>query len=223
MKFMASKMNPVAERLEKYRVEISKTEKANEKAVKEIKELRKELAACIPIQFLKKKHLQEQMQELQGQIETRKDYMQSIRRMCGYASDAEYQESAADYSMKYKDYKKMETTVEHLQQDSEQLSAGYQTEISKVDLSIAEKLQEKRKVARTEMEMATKSKLKEKYGYGFEESRLADARRDTDEKLGIKASKVNIKRFIGDNKVPVEQKDEQMPELDNKKSHHHHR
>lgn len=78
MKFMASKMNPVAERLEKYRVEISKTEKANEKAVKEIKELRKELAACIPIQFLKKKHLQEQMQELQGQIETRKDYMQSI-------------------------------------------------------------------------------------------------------------------------------------------------
>lgn len=223
MKFMASKMNPVAERLEKYRVEISKIEKANEKVAKEIKKLKKELATCTPIQFLKKKHLQEQMQELQGQIETRKDYMQSIRRMCGYASDAEYQEAAADYSVKYKDYKTMETTVEHLQQDNEQLSADYQTEISKVDLSIAEEFQEKREVARTEMEMVIKSKLKEKYGYGFEEDRLADARRDTDEKLGIRASKANSKQFIRDNKVPVKQKDEQTPELGNKKFHHHHR
>lgn len=222
MKFMASKMNPVAERLGKYRVEISKAEKANEKAAKEIKELKKELATCTTIQFLKKKQLQEQIQELQEQIETRKDYVQSIRRMCGYASDAEYQESAADYSAKYKDYKKMETIVEHLQQDNKQLSADYQTEISKADLSSVEELQKKREVARTEMETVTKSKLKEKYGYGFEEGRFADARRDTEEKLGIRANKVNIKRFIRDNKSPAEQEDKQTPELGNKKSYHHH-
>ncbi len=223
MRFMASKMNPVGERLEKYRVEISKAEKANEKVAKEIKKLKKELAACTTLQFLKKKQLQEQIQELQEQIETRKDYVQNIRRMCGYASDAEYQEAAADYSAKYKDYEKMETTVKRLQQDNKQLSAEYQSEISKTAPSIAEELQEKREAARTEMETATKSKLKEKYGYGFEEGKFADARRDTDEKLGIKAIKVNIKQFIRDNKIPAKQKDEQTPELGKKKSNHHHR
>ena len=223
MRFMASKMNPIGERLEKYRVEISKAEKANEKAAKEIKKLKKELTACTTLQFLKKKQLQEQIQELQEQIETRKDYVQNIRRMCGYASDAEYQEAATNYSATYKDYEKMETTVKRLQQDNKQLSADYQSEISKADPSIAEELQEKREVARTEMETATKSKLKEKYGYGFEEGKFADARRDTDEKLGIRASKVNIKQFIRDNKVPAKQKDEQTPELGKKKSNHHHR
>ena len=223
MRFMASKMNPVGERLEKYRVEISKAEKANEKAAKEIKKLKKELAVCTPIQFLKKKQLQEQIQELQEQIETRKDYVQNIRRMCGYASDAEYQEAAADYSAKNKDYEKMETTVKRLQKDNEQLTTDYQSEISKADPSIAEELQEKREVARTEMEKATKSKLKEKYGYGFEEGKFADARRDTDETLGIRASKVNIKQFIRDNKVPAKQKDEHTSELGKKKSNHHHR
>lgn len=223
MRFMASKMNPIRERLEKYRVEISKAEKANEKAAKEIKKLKKELAACTPIQFLKKKQLQEQIQELQEQIETRKDYVQNIRRMCGYASDAEYQEVVADYSAKYKDYEKMETTVKRLQKDNEQLTADYQSEIKKVDLSIVEELQEKREVARVEMEAATKSKLKEKYGYGFEEGKYADARRDMDENLGIKESKVNIKQFIRDNKVQVKQQKEQTPELSKKKSNHHHR
>lgn len=72
------------------------------------------------------------------------------------------------------------------------------------------------------METVTKSKLKEKYGYGFEEGRFADARRDTEEKLGIRANKVNIKRFIRDNKSPAEQEDKQTPELGNKKSYHHH-
>lgn len=223
MRFMASKMNPIGERLEKYRVEISKAEKANEKAAKEIKKLKKELAACTPIQFLKKKQLQEQIQELQEQIETRKDYVQSIRRMCGYASDAEYQEAAADYSAKYKDYEKMETTVDHIQQDTEQLTADYQSEMRKVEPDIAEELQEKREAARAEMETATKSKLQAKYGYGFEEGKFADARHDTDEKLGIRKSKVNIKQFIRDNKVPVKQKEEQTPELGKKKSHQHHR
>lgn len=223
MRFMASKMNPIRERLEKYRVEISKAEKANEKAAKEIKKLKKELAACTPIQFLKKKQLQEQIQELQEQIETRKDYVQNIRRMCGYASDAEYQEVVADYSAKYKDYEKMETTVKRLQKDNEQLTADYQSEIKKVDLSIVEELQEKREVSRVEMEAATKSKLKEKYGYGFEEGKYADVRRDMDENLGIKESKVNIKQFIRDNKVQVKQQEEQTPELSKKKSNHHHR
>ncbi|MBP3805932.1 MAG: MobA/MobL family protein [Oribacterium sp.] len=223
MRFMASKMNPIGARLEKYRVEIFKAEKANEKAAKEIKKLKKELVACTPIQFLKKKQLQEQIQELQEQIETRKDYMQSIRRMCGYASDPEYQEAAADYSAKYKDYEKMETTVNRLQQDNKQLLADYQSEIRKEDHSITEELRERREVARSEMETATKSKLKEKYGYGFEEGKFADARRDTDENLGIKAKKVNIKQLIRDNKVSAKQKEEQTPELSKKKSNHHHR
>ena len=73
------------------------------------------------------------------------------------------------------------------------------------------------------MESATKLKLKEKYGYSFEEGKFADARHDTDEKLGIRKSKVNIKQFIRDNKVPVKQKEEQTPELGKKKSHQHHR
>ncbi len=223
MGFMASKLNPEGERLEKYRVEISKAEKANEKAAKEIKKLKKELVACTPIQFLKKKQLQEQIQELQEQIETRKDYLQSIRRMCGYASDAEYQEAAADYSAKYKDYHKMEITVEHLQKDNEQLTADYRSEMRKVEADISEELQEKRDAARAEMETATKSKLEAKYGYGFEEGKFADARHSTDEKLAIKRSCVNIKDTTKENKMLIKQKDKQAPDLTPKKSHRHNR
>lgn len=223
MGFMASKLNPEGERLEKYRVEITKAQKANEKAAKEIKKLKKELAACAPIQLLKKKQLQEQIQELQEQIETRKDYMQSIARMCGYASDSEYQEAMADYSAKYKDYKKLETTVDHIQQDTDQLTADYQSEMRKVEPDIAAELQEKREAARAEMETATKSKLQAKYGYGFEESKFADARYSTDEKLEIKRKRVNIKDTIKKNQMLIKQKEEQTPDLAHKKSHHHHR
>lgn len=223
MGFMVSKLNPEGECLEKYRVEISKARKANEKAAKDIKKLKKELDACTPLQFIRKKQLQEQIQELQEQIETRNDYMQSVMRMCGYASDNEYQEAKTEYATKYKDYKKLETTVENLQKDNQQLMTDYQSEMKKVNPDIMSELQEKREDARAEMETAAKSKLQEKYGYGFEEGKFADARHDTDEKLGIRKSKVNIKQFIRDNKVPVKQKEEQTPELGKKKSHQHHR
>ncbi len=90
--------------------------------------------------------------------------MQNIARMCGFSSDSEYQEAITNYSVKYKDYKKLETTVDHIQQDTEQLTADYQFEMRKVEPDIAEELQEKREVDRTEMETATKLKLKKNTG-----------------------------------------------------------
>ena len=217
MGFMVSKLNPEGERLEKYRVEISKAQKANEKAAKDIKKLKKELAACTPLQFIRKKQLQEQIQELQEQIETRNDYMQSVMRMCGYASDNEYQEAKTEYATKYKDYKKLETTVENLQKDNQQLMTDYQSEMKKVNPDIMTELQEKREDARAEMETAAKSKLQEKYGYGFEEGKFADARNATDEKLGIEKKRVNIKDMIQKNKTVAPKDNEQIAEIGHKK------
>lgn len=217
MGFMVSKLNPEGECLEKYRVEISKARKANEKAAKDIKKLKKELDACTPLQFIRKKQLQEQIQELQEQIETRNDYMQSVMRMCGYASDNEYQEAKTEYATKYKDYKKLETTVENLQKDNQQLMTDYQSEMKKVNPDIMSELQEKREDARAEMETAAKSKLQEKYGYGFEEGKFADARNATDEKLGIEKKRVNIKDMIQKNKAVAPKDNEQIAEIGHKK------
>ena len=217
MGFMVSKLNPEGECLEKYRVEISKARKANEKAAKDIKKLKKELDACTPLQFIRKKQLQEQIQELQEQIETRNDYMQSVMRMCGYASDNEYQEAKTECATKYKDYKKLETTVENLQKDNQQLMTDYQSEMKKVNPDIMSELQEKREDARAEMETAAKSKLQEKYGYGFEEGKFADARNATDEKLGIEKKRVNIKDMIQKNKAVAPKDNEQIAEIGHKK------
>ena len=123
-----------------------------------IEKLKKELAACSLLQLIKKKQLQEQIQELQEQIEDRKDYMQSIARMCGFTSAVEYEEAKADFGVKYKDYKKMSTAVEQIQKDNQQLEAEYTTEMKKVQPDAAEEFSQKRADVRKEMETATKAK-----------------------------------------------------------------
>ena len=220
--FMSSKLVPEKERLDKYRIEITKAEKANASAAKEIKKLKKELAACSLLQLIKKKQVQEQIQELQEQIEDRKDYMQSIARMCGFTSAVEYEEAKADFGVKYKDYKKMSTAVEQIQKDNQQLEAEYTTEMKKVQPDAAEEFSQKRADVRKEMETATKAKLKEKYGYGFEEGKFADARHAADEKLGIKRNRINLKEAIESDKEQIRQKDEITPDIVKKKTHHVH-
>lgn len=79
-------------------------------------------------------------------------------------------------------------------------------------------LQEKREDARAEMETAAKSKLQEKYGYGFEEGKFADARKSTDEKLGIEKKRVNIKDMIQKNKTVAQKDNEQIAEIGHKKA-----
>ena len=137
--------------------------------------------------------------------------------MCGYASDNEYQEAKTEYATKYKDYKKLETTVENLQKDNQQLMTDYQSEMKKVNPDIMSELQEKREDARAEMETVAKSKLQEKYGYGFEEGKFADARNATDEKLGIEKKRVNIKDMIQKNKTVAPEDNEQIAEIGHKK------
>lgn len=221
--FLTSKLAPESERLQKYQTEISKAQKANEQAAKEIKKLKKELASCTPLQFLKKKQLKEKIRELQEQIETRKDYMESIARMCGYASGANYEAAEQDFNVKYKDYKKMKSTVERLQGDTAERTSEYISEMKAVTLDVMAELSEKCAEERADMEAITKGKLQEKYGYGFEEGKFAEARRITDENLGIKRGRTSVTDRIHSNTETIKEKDALSPGLGTKKAHHHHR
>lgn len=219
--FMTSKLAPESERLQKYQTEISKAQKANDQAAKEIKKLKKERAACTSLQFMKKKELQEQIQELQEQIETRKDYMQSIARMCGFASTADYEAAKQDFNVKYKDYKKMESTIEGLQGNTAELTSEYISEMKVVSPDVMAEISEKCAEERTDMEATTKGMLHEKYGYGFEEGKFAEARHETDEKLGIKRGYTSATDQIRSNNEMIKEKDTLSPEHTVKKNHHH--
>ncbi len=221
IRYMESELNPAGARLEKYNMEVTKAGAANETAAKEIKKLEKELSACTPIQFIKKKQLQNQIQELQEQMKNRKDYLRSVARMCGYDSDEEYQELAAAYSAKFKDYQKLEKTVEQIRRDTARLSGKYQSEMNKADLSMAEALLDKREATRTEMEMAIRKELKETYGEDFAEGKFLNAKHNTDETLGIRENRGTIQQLMRDHTRPIKQTDGRK-EPDKQETHHHH-
>lgn len=208
---MNSKLTPESERLQKYQIEITKVEKANEQTAKEIKKLKNELVSCSPLQFMKKKQLQEQIQELQEQIETRKDYMQSISRMCGIASNEEYEAAKQELNIKYNDIKKIEKAVEKLKEDTTDLTSEYISEMESAAPKDRIEISEKRAAERLDMEEATRSKLKEKYGDDYKEGKFAEARREADKKLNI----------VHTNAEMIREKDIISPDHTIKKSHHH--
>jgi len=185
LNIMSSKLSQDNELLEKYNFEISKIGKANESDEDKIENLKNELDSCTPLQFMKKKQLQRQIQELQEHIETRNDYLRSISMMCGYTSESEYLEAKKDYLARYEAYKKLENSMSNLQEDIQRLYQNYQSEIKNVSQDAGKELLKEIKTGKTEAEAYILSDLSKKYGSSFESELFSDARLSTDKKLDM--------------------------------------
>ena len=172
------------ERLEKYRVENEKTDKANTDASEKIKKLKREIDKCLPLQFMKKNDLRKQVQELQEQIEDRKEYITSFGRMCGYADEEEYQMARSEYIAKSEDYNTMQRTMDSLQMDTNNLISEYKMEMLSTSIKNLEKTEEI-KLAKEEMECVTKKELQKKYKYDFDEEKYTNACNITDKELEV--------------------------------------
>lgn len=183
---LSSQLSQGNELLEKYHVEFIKIEEANKADENRIKNLKNEMDRCTLMQFMKKKRLQEQMQELRKKIDTRNDYIHSISRMCGFGSDREYLDAKKDYLERYEAYKDLESTLNHLQKDTLLLSQRYQSEFIKGEPGAAKKLIGDVEIGEKETDMNVLSYLKEKYGYEFDPVLFSDAKLITDRSLGIK-------------------------------------
>lgn len=172
------------ERLEKYRVENEKTDKANTDASEKIKKLKREIDKCLPLQFMKKNDLRKQVQELQEQIEDRKEYITSFGRMFGYADEEEYQMARSEYIAKSEDYNTMQRTMDSLQMDTNNLISEYKMEMLSTSIKNLEKTEEI-KLAKEEMECVTKKELQKKYKYDFDEEKYTNACNITDKELEV--------------------------------------
>lgn len=186
---MESELVPEGERLERYFIEVGNATKANEESEKTIKELKKELQDCSPIQFAKKTSIQKQIQAQQSEIEIRKDYISSVSRMCGYSSEADYLIAKKKYDERQEDYKKLEETIDSIKVSTDTLSSEYKEEMMKVSPSDVIELEQKRKEIREDMESVTKSELHRRYKDKFDDENLLSAKKKADKILDEKNRK----------------------------------
>jgi hypothetical protein len=130
---------------------------------------------------------------LQEKIEDYKEYMTSISRMCGYASEKEYQVAKEEYAIKYKAYSKMQEAVNKIKKDTQGLTSIYESEIIQIEPADAQKVEDKREIFRSEMEGVVKSELQDKYGNNFDEGKFGDACSIIDKRLKLAQSDINMK------------------------------
>lgn len=161
---MESVLVPEAEVLEKYQTELQKVEDANRHSADEIKRLNKELKECSPLQIKKKAELQKQIQEEQGNIEHRSEYMQGIARMCQLPTEEDFKNAAKKHSKKVEDFGKLEKTIEAIQEDTEKLTVEYKATVEAIPEESKQAVKEKRADERPEAEAVVKDKLFSKHG-----------------------------------------------------------
>ncbi len=171
-KQMEAMLAPEAEVLEKYQIELQKVEEANRHSADEIKRLNKELKECSPLQIKKKAELQKQIQEEQGNIEHRSEYMQGIARMCQIPSKDEFKNAAKKHSKRVESFDKLGRTIDVLQEDSEQIIAEYKATVEAIPEESKQAVKEKRDEERLEAEAAVKDTLTNKHGETLEEDTL---------------------------------------------------
>lgn len=182
---MKSSLESENERLEKYRIENEKTEKANNDASEKIKKLKMEVDKCLPLQFKRKSSLRKRILELQEQIEDRKEYIASFGRMCGYVDEEEYQTAKSEYAVKLEDYNIMQKTVNSLQMDTTNMISEYKMEVASISTENLQEIGEEMKLAKDEMECITKKELQKKYNQDFDEEKYLDACNTTDKELEV--------------------------------------
>ena len=182
---MSQQLSKDNELLEKYNIEISKVGKSNEADGNKIKVLKNELDSCTPLQFIRKNQLHRQILELQEHIEIRKDYIRSLSRMFGYKSDGEYQVAKKDYLTRYDAYKKLENSLNLLQEYTQQLTQSYHSEINNISPESDRELLEAIRSRNTEAEADIFSALNKKYGSAFDPNMFSEAKLSTGNNLDM--------------------------------------
>lgn len=177
---MEAVLAPEAEILEKYQIELQKVEEANRHSTDEIKRLSKELKECSPLQIKKKAELQKQIQEEQGNIEHRSEYMQGIARMCQISSEDEFKNATKKHSKKVEDFGKLERTIEAIQEDSEKLTVEYKATVEAIPEESKQAVKEKRDEERPEAEAVVKNKLSAKHGETLDDDTLEASKKAVD-------------------------------------------
>ena len=200
LNLMESELLTEKERLEKFKVEFDKVNKANEITLKEVERLKKEKIDCSPLQLFKKNNLQKQIQDLEEQMGNRNEYVNNIGKMCGYKSVDDYQKAEAKYIEKYKDYEKMQREMDKLQSSTKDLTSKYRTELVEIPTSSFEKIEQERAILRDEIEEEEKEKLRENHKSDFKEEKYKEASMRIDNNLAEKRNisvreKDNIKKY----------------------------
>lgn len=189
LNLMESELLTEKERLEKFKVEFDKVNKANEITLKEVERLKKEKIDCSPLQLFKKNNLQKQIRDLEEQMGNRNEYVNNIGKMCGYKSVDDYQKAEAKYVEKYKDYEKMQKEMDKIQSSTKDLTSKYRTELAEIPTSNFVEIEKERVILRDEIEEEEKEKLRENYKSDFKEEKYKEASMRTDNNL---AGKQNI-------------------------------
>ena len=177
---MEAVLAPEAEVLEKYQIDLQKVEEANRHSTDEIKRLSKELKECSPLQIKKKAELQKQIQEEQGNIEHRSEYMQGIARMCQIQSEDEFKNAAKKHSKKVESFEKLGRTIEAIQEDSEQITAEYRATVEAIPKESKQAVKEKREEERPDAEAAVKDRISVKHGETLDDDTLEASKKAVD-------------------------------------------
>lgn len=180
---MKAVLAPEAEILDKYQTEVQKVEDANRHSADEIKRLNKELKECSPLLFKKKAELQKQIQEEQGNIEHRSEYMQGIARMCQLHTEDDFKNAAKKHSKKVEEYGKLERTIEAIQEDSEKLIVEYKATVEAIPEESKQAVKERRAEERPEAEAVVKDKLSSKHSEFLDEDVLEASKKTVDKTI----------------------------------------
>ena len=189
-KQIESVLAPEAEVLEKYQIEMQKVEEANRYSTDEIKRLNKELKECSPFQIKKKSEIQKQIQEEQGNIEHRTEYMQGIARMCQLPTEEDFKNATKKHSKRVDDCEKLGRTIEAIKEDSEQITVEYQVTVQAIPEESRQAVREKRAEERPDAETVLKDKLSTKHGETLDEDILEVSKKAVD-KVVEPAEKIN--------------------------------
>ncbi len=177
---MEAVLAPEAEVLEKYQTELQKVEVANRHSADEIKRLNKELKECSPLQIKKKAELQKHIQEEQGNIEHRSEYMQGIARMCQLPTEEDFKNAAKKHSKKVEAFGKLEKTIEAIQEDTEKLTVEYKATVEAIPEESKQVVKEKRVDERSEAEAVVKDKISSKHGESLDEDVFESSKKTVD-------------------------------------------
>lgn len=169
-----------ADRLSKYTQALDKTGKANRVAANEIRKLEKKLAKGSGVAEMEKEQIRDKIQELQEQIEYRKEYLGNVGRMCGYASAEEYRRSKTELREKCDDKEQLQDLADKLKTAAEDQVSEYKSVMMAIDPDILGDVDKQRGKSRIAMEKIVQSKLHKAYGVEFDMKVYEEACQKTD-------------------------------------------
>lgn len=180
---LSSKIIPEGQRINRYEKELLKVTEANNRSEDVIKRLKGELKACNPLQVSKKKELQSRLKEEQAKVEARKEYMNSISKMCSIPSEKALERQKREIGKERGEHEKLGDALKGLEKNTEELVKAYKGEFEKIEQSDMDELLSKSINARKEMEDVVRNELVDKYGQNFDTEVYEDAKDKVDKCL----------------------------------------